>query len=226
MRRMKICSNCGAELTDFAAFCDACGMRQPSAQMVTTPYAYRPTYQTSQIESIDPLRLGVVLLIIGFLAGSGVGVAMFSALAGSGSQTTVTQRVIVTSMMTPPPVTQTQFFTVTQTIPQTTITTSMTTSLATAGWREIKRFTGSADMTTEPFDIQATAWRVRWSYSSPQATSFSFVVYQVGQSAYVQAVSSYATGASSVTNINKGQASFYLSIITRGNYEIIVEVPS
>lgn len=229
---MKICNNCGVRLADFAMFCDACGARQPSAQRVSTPRAYQPTqrrtYQTSEGEGWDPLRLGMALLIIGFLVGFGVGAVTFSVLAGSGSQTTTTQRATLTSSMTSPqqtPVTQTPLVTVTQTTPQTATTTSMTTPMATAGWREIKRFTGSADMTTDPFNIPATMWRIRWSYSSPQTTSFSFFVYEVGQSAYVSAVSSYTLGASSVTNISKGQSNFYLSITTRANYEIIIEVP-
>jgi hypothetical protein len=238
---MKICNNCGVELADFTVFCDACGARQPSAQRVSMPRAYQPiqrrTYQTSEGEGWDPIRLGVALLIIGFLVGFGVGAVTFNVLAGSGSQTTTTQRSTLTGLTTSPqqtPVTQTPFVTVTQTTPQTAVTTSMTTPVATtsmttpvatAGWREIKRFTGSADMTTEPFNIPATMWRIRWSYSSPQTTSFSFFVYEVGQSAYVSAVSSYTLGASSVTNISKGQSNFYLSITTRANYEIIIEVP-
>jgi hypothetical protein len=229
---MKICNNCGVELADFTVFCDACGARQPSAQRVSMPRAYQPiqrrTYQTSEGEGWDPIRLGVALLIIGFLVGFGVGAVTFNVLAGSGSQTTTTQRATLTSSMTSPqqtPVTQTPLVTVTQTTPQTATTASMTTPVATAGWREIKRFTGSADMTTEPFNIPATMWRIRWSYSSPQTTSFSFFVYEVGQSAYVSAVSSYTLGASSVTNISKGQSNFYLSITTRANYEIIIEVP-
>jgi len=229
---MKICRNCGAELADFVSFCDACGMRQLGVQRASTPRAYqvsrRPAYQAPQEEGLDPLRVGVVLLIIGLVVGFGVGAVMFGALAGSGSQITITQHVTLTSLMTSAqqtPVTQTQFVTVTQTIPGTTIATSMTTSSGMAGWREVKRFTGSADTTTEPFNIPATTWRIRWSYSSPQATSFSFFVYQVGQSAYVEAVSSYAASASAGIDIKRGQANFYLSITTRANYEIIIEAP-
>ena len=245
---MKVCRNCGVRLADYAMFCDACGMRQPTAQRVAVQRAYQPvqrrTYQTSGEEGWDPIRLGLALLIIGFLVGFGVGAVVFNVLAGSGSQPTTTQRATLTSLMTTsqqPPVTQTPFVTVTQTSTQTTVTTSpqtaitispqmttttsVTTPMATAGWREIKRFTGSADMTTDPFNIPAAMWRIRWSYTSPQATSFSFFVYEVGQSAYVNAVSSYTLGASSVTNIGKGQSNFYLSITTRANYEIIIEVP-
>ena len=178
------------------------------------------------LEKADLPRFVGILLVIGALLGVGIGAIVFS-----GSQTTITQRVTVTNMITSLQqiiVTQTQFTTIVNTQYVTATQTAPQTSAATiaTGWREIKRFTGNADTTTEPFNVPSTTWRIRWSYSSPQATSFSFFVYKVDQTAYVEAVSSYATGASSATYINKGQANFYLSITTLANYEIIIETPS
>lgn len=155
--------------------------------------------------SLSGLKWVALLLFVAvmFLAGLPAG---NSALGSSTTTTTIYRTITITQ-------------TVTQTI------ASMTTSTATTGWREIKRFTGSVGRTTEPFNVPVTMWRIRWSYSSSQATVFGFFVYQVGQITYVESVSSYTAGASSVTYIYKGQADFYLSIITHASYEIVIEVP-
>lgn len=160
----------------------------------------------------------MVLLLVFFMVGFGVGAVSFSGL-----QTTVTKSLIVTSLLTSlqrVTETRTQFTTITQTVMNTSVVTSAT------GWREIKRFTGSAEMTTEPFNVPVTTWRIRWSYNSSQPAVFSFFVYQVGQIGYIESVSSYTAGGSSVTYIYKGSSDFYLKITTGVPYTIIVEVPS
>jgi hypothetical protein len=164
----------------------------------------------------DVLRFVGLLLLTGSLIGVGIGAITFS-----GSQTTITQRLTVTNVVTSLQqiqVIQTQFVTITQ--------TSMTTSAATTGWREIKRFTGSATLTTEPFAVSSNMWRIKWSYGPAQSAFFSFFAYQVGESMYVDMVSSGTPSGSGTTYIYKGPGDFYLKIISGVPYTIIVEVPA
>jgi hypothetical protein len=113
-----------------------------------------------------------------------------------------------------------QTITVTQTV-------TMATSTATTGWREVKRFAAASDMTTEPFSVPSTMWRIKWSYGNSQFALFDMTVYTVGQAMWVESVGPVQTPAGSgITYIYKGPGDFYLKIsVANAAYIIIVEVP-
>jgi len=101
------------------------------------------------------------------------------------------------------------------------------TSPAIGGWREVTRFSGSSYMTTEPFHVPATMWRIKWSYGTSQYAGFGFFVYLLGQEYSVESVSSSGPSGSSVTYIYKGLGDFYLKILAANiQYTIIVEAPA
>jgi hypothetical protein len=164
---------------------------------------------------INVMRVSVILLLIGTAIGFGIGAATFS-----GQQTTITQRLTTTNT-----VTSLQQLLVTRTTTQTVLQTTSTPA-TTGGWREIKRFTGSASTTTEPFNVPATMWRITWTYGTSQYASFGFFVYQVGGTSYEESASSATPSGSSVTYVYKGPGDFYLKILSANvDYTISIEVP-
>ena len=75
---MKICRNCGRQLSDLAQFCEACGQPQPRTAIS------RP--------SLGPWIIAAVLLLVGVAVGFGMGAAAFT-----GSRASVTQSLTVTN---------------------------------------------------------------------------------------------------------------------------------
>jgi hypothetical protein len=185
------------------------------------PVAYAPLARQmafSPAEQRNRWWLAYVLLLVGLLVGFGVGAVLFSGSLGMATQN-VTVTSVVTSMQRVTE-TRTQVTTVGQTVTNTIAITG------TGSWREIARFTGTVDKTTDPFNVPGATWRIRWSYTSSQPALFTFFVYRVGQSQYVESASGYTTGGSSILYIFEGQTNFFLQIVTNQNYEIIVEVPA
>ena len=107
----------------------------------------------------------------------------------------------------------------------TTVVLGMSSPMAGA-WREIKRFSGSADMTTELFHVPAKMWRVNWSYGTSEHAYFSFWVCVLPEYS-VESVSSSGPSGSSVTYIYKGPGDFYLKILVANvQYTIVIEAPT
>jgi hypothetical protein len=164
------------------------------------------------------------LLLIGAAIGVGAGWAIFS------NPQTTTQNVTVTSVVTSMQqitVTQSLLVTITQTASVTQTTSNIPTSTIPSGWQEIKRFSGSSDTTTQPFQVPSDSWRIRWSYSTSQNAAFSFKVYNLGDPTNpVETVETSGPSGSGTRNI-KGPATFYLKIVAASiDYVVIIEVPS
>jgi hypothetical protein len=124
-----------------------------------------------------------VLKLVGALAAA---VALFTMGFTLNFMTVGTRSITVTKTET-----NTSYVTTIQTLPTTifiTVTQEATTPTA-AGWREIKRFSGSSDMTTEPFTVPTATWRIKWSYGTSQYAHFSFFVYPLGETVkYVESI--------------------------------------
>jgi len=139
---MRVCFNCGRDLEDRARFCDVCGMPQPTPEPARRPLvSYPPPTRVPQAPEtgggrVNVPRLAFFLLLIGSAIGFGIGAALFS-----WQQTTTTQRLTVTSIVTSTQqitLTQTSLLTMTQTIssispPTVTQTISSTSSTTTLG---------------------------------------------------------------------------------------------
>ena len=168
----------------------------------------------------------MILLLVGAAIGFSAGWAIFSS-----QQTAATQSLTVTSVVTSLrqiTVTQSLLATVTQTASITQTTSNIQTSTAVSGWQEVKRFSGSSDMTTQPFQVPSESWRIRWSYSTSQNAVFSFKVYNLGDPVNpVESIDTSGPSGSGTRNITKGPATFYLKILAASiDYVIIIEVPS
>ncbi len=227
---VKICSSCSRQLEYAARFCDYCGAEQRGFQPIMespVPYLHPASARITQPPRIGEgggvniARLVVILLLVGLLIGFAVGAATFSA------QSTITQRMTVTTTFTSLQQT-TESKTIFMTVTQTAWSTPASISTTSEGWREIKRFSNSTGMTTEPFSISSDRWRIRWSYGTSESASFRFFVYPAGERiTYIETVSSTTPSGSSITYISKGQGDFYLRIISTGvDYSIIIEVPT
>jgi phosphatidylserine/phosphatidylglycerophosphate/cardiolipin synthase-like enzyme len=82
---MKICRNCGHQLSDLAQFCDACGQPQPPAA-IPGP-------------KLGPWIIAIVLLLVGLVVGASIGAVAFTASRTFITQS-LTQSLTVTSTTT------------------------------------------------------------------------------------------------------------------------------
>jgi heme/copper-type cytochrome/quinol oxidase subunit 2 len=89
-----------------------------------------------------------------------------------------------------------------------------------ANWQTVTTFQGSSDTTTNYFKIDATEWRIKWSYT-PQAgitgdfAMFSFLVYPKGETKnYVELLMKTGKNETSGTSyIHEGNKEYYIKII-------------
>lgn len=183
------------------------------------------------------LIVGIILFSGGFILGNVIQGPMIlvSKTTEIETLTSVVKRTEVERLTTT--VTTPTFFTITRTEVTTSVYVSIfyqtivipTTPTAPIGvWREVTRFSGSAPMTTGPFYIPSTMWRIRWSYGTSEYAYFGFFVFPLGETvSYVESVSSMTPSGSSVTYIYNGPKNFYLKISAANiYYTIIVEAPS
>jgi len=88
-----------------------------------------------------------------------------------------------------------------------------------ANWQTVKTFNGVGDQTTEYFKIDATEWRIKWSYT-PKAgiagdlAAFSMFIYPKGETnLYVDMLLKTGRNETSGTlNVHEGQKEYYLKI--------------
>jgi hypothetical protein len=111
------------------------------------------------------------------------------------------------------------------------LTSLMTISFVHAtNWQTVTTVTGSGDKTSNNFTIQATQWRLVWSYTLdpqyPQYSVFYVFTYPQGENvSYVDYISANQTKTSGIEYIYQGQGNFYLNIIAANvpSYTITVQ---
>jgi len=88
-----------------------------------------------------------------------------------------------------------------------------------ANWQTVTSFQGSSDTTTNYFKIDATEWRIRWSYTPKTGTagdlaSFSMLIYPKGETSfYVDAIwKTGRTETSGTLYVHEGGREYYLKI--------------
>jgi hypothetical protein len=89
-----------------------------------------------------------------------------------------------------------------------------------ANWQTVTTFQGSSDTTTNYFKIDATEWRIKWSYTPKAGIAgdlaiFSFLVYPKGETTrYVESLMKTGRNETSGTlYIHEGGKEYYLKII-------------
>jgi len=100
-----------------------------------------------------------------------------------------------------------------------------------ANWQTVTTITGSADQTTDYFNIPRNEWRLTWSYtpdpSYPQYAAFGFFVYPKGENAiYVDSVSANGNSQTSgASYVHEGSKDYYIKILAGNipNYTIKIE---
>lgn len=191
--------------------------------------------KVSVLKALVPLILAAIVFSTGFLVGNVIQGPLvlvsktteIETLTSVMKQTEIEKATVTTSVV----------FTITRTEVTTSVYISTfirtmvipTTPTYPGGvWREIIRFSGSADMTTQPVYVPSTMWRIRWSYGTSQYAAFAFYVYPLGETAiYVESVSSSTPSGTGTTYVYKGPGNFYLKILAANiQYTIIVEAPT
>jgi hypothetical protein len=87
-------------------------------------------------------------------------------------------------------------------------------------WRTVTNFSGAVDKTTDPFTINASPWRMRWTHPGTD-DNFAVVVYDANTNAYKKLVVN-TIGATLDSSNYYGAGRFYLDI--SGDSDWTVEI--
>ncbi len=90
-------------------------------------------------------------------------------------------------------------------------------------WQEVITFKGNSIKDTQKFDIESDEWRIKWSTAPGELGDMNFQIFLYDGKGNLEGVLANIVGKGSDESYGHQAGTYYFTINTAQNYEIVVE---